>query len=291
MAQPIDDRAQVRRLEHVAERVGRRKHAPAGDRREQVQIVVAEDACDAAAEPHDAPEHGQRIRAAIDEIADEPETITRRAKRDLAQQCVEGRSAALNVADREQPHIADGSGLGNGVPHVVDECDETRPLFRERTAHAARDLELAAAQLRERRGQGARGAVLLLQQVGVTAQTSGGGVRVLMCPEELLKSFAGLRRQLERGIGFGEKFELVAQSFGFDAQLVKLGGPRRGQSRRLPSRRTRAALCRMLVRTPSRTVNERQRRNAPALGPAAMNLAMSSNSAVVRGFANDAVAR
>ena len=59
MAQPVDDRAQVRRLEHVAERIGRRKLAPAGDRRQQVQIVVAEDARDAAAEPHDAPEHGR----------------------------------------------------------------------------------------------------------------------------------------------------------------------------------------------------------------------------------------
>ena len=48
----------------------------------------------------------ERIRAAIDEIADEPEPVARRPKRDLAQQCVEGRRAALNVADREQPHSA-----------------------------------------------------------------------------------------------------------------------------------------------------------------------------------------
>ena len=45
-------------------------------------------------------------------------------------------------------------GLGNGVPRVVDDGDKSRPLFRERAAHAARERELTAAQLHERGRQG-----------------------------------------------------------------------------------------------------------------------------------------
>ncbi len=85
VAQPVDDRFQVGRLEHVVERVGRRELAPARHGREQVQVVIAEHAPDAAAEPHDATQYGQRVRTAIDEIADQPEPVARRSKGDLAQ--------------------------------------------------------------------------------------------------------------------------------------------------------------------------------------------------------------
>jgi len=104
VTEPVDDVLRVRGAEYLRERIGRRQLAAARDRREQVQVVVAEHAGHAAPEVHHAAQHAQRLRATIDEVANEPQPIARRAKRELAQQRVERRAAALDVTDRVERH-------------------------------------------------------------------------------------------------------------------------------------------------------------------------------------------
>lgn len=75
VTEPVDDVVRVGRLENVVERIGRRQVAPTRDRREQMQVVIAEHTSHAAAESHDAAHNGQRVGTAIHEIAHEPQVV------------------------------------------------------------------------------------------------------------------------------------------------------------------------------------------------------------------------
>ena len=44
---------------------------------QQMEIVVAEDGDGRVAERHHLAQHGERLRAAVDEIADEPQAVAR----------------------------------------------------------------------------------------------------------------------------------------------------------------------------------------------------------------------
>ena len=71
---------------------------------QEVQIVVAEDGDGGGAERLHVAQDGKRIRAAIDEIADEPQAIARLGKADELEQLAKLRAAALDVADRVVAH-------------------------------------------------------------------------------------------------------------------------------------------------------------------------------------------
>ena len=71
---------------------------------EEALAALAEHGDDAPAECHDAAQHAKRIGPAVDEVADEPERVLRRAEVELAQQRVELGGATLEVADRIGGH-------------------------------------------------------------------------------------------------------------------------------------------------------------------------------------------
>ena len=76
----------------------------AGGDGQQVQVVIAEHGDGGVAERVHLAQHGERIRAAIDEIADEPQPIARRREADQRQQLAELGMATLDVADRIKRH-------------------------------------------------------------------------------------------------------------------------------------------------------------------------------------------
>jgi hypothetical protein len=65
-----------------------------------MQVVVAEHGHRAVAQALHEAQAAQRIGTAVDEIADEPETVAGGVESDPAQQRLERREAALQVADR-----------------------------------------------------------------------------------------------------------------------------------------------------------------------------------------------
>ena len=72
--QPVEQRLPVGRRRTGAETV-LVAAGVAARRREQVQVVVAEHDDCRVAEPCDEAQHVERARAAIDEVADEPEAV------------------------------------------------------------------------------------------------------------------------------------------------------------------------------------------------------------------------
>src|SRR5262249_54702381 len=72
--------------------------------REEVQIVVAEDARDRGVVRDGPAQHVERARAAVDEIADKPDGVAVRREVDQREQALEARHAALNVSDRIARH-------------------------------------------------------------------------------------------------------------------------------------------------------------------------------------------
>ena len=99
-AQPVQQFIAVRRLENglqgviLAPRLGAafRNH-------QQVKVVVAEDGQRRVAEALDEAQRFQRFRPAIDQIADQPQAIARRAESAFVQQPLQGIETALNIAD------------------------------------------------------------------------------------------------------------------------------------------------------------------------------------------------
>ena len=71
---------------------------------QQVEIVVAEDGDGGIAQRLHFAQHRERLGAAVDEIADEPETVALRCEADEREQLAELRVAALDVADRVVAH-------------------------------------------------------------------------------------------------------------------------------------------------------------------------------------------
>ena len=76
----------------------------AGRHGQQMQVVIAEHGDGGIAERDHLAQHGERIRTAIDEIADQPQPVARRREADQRQQIAELGMAALDVADRVKRH-------------------------------------------------------------------------------------------------------------------------------------------------------------------------------------------
>ena len=71
---------------------------------QQVQIMIAEGDRRCGAEGANSAQHRQRVRAAVDQVANEPEAIAIRAEAQGGEQRAEFGIAALYVADRVQRH-------------------------------------------------------------------------------------------------------------------------------------------------------------------------------------------
>ena len=75
LLQPFEQRGAVRRRQHGVERVVAAQPRAAVRHREQVQIVIAENDGRGIAQCANAPQYLERIGAAIDQVAHEPERI------------------------------------------------------------------------------------------------------------------------------------------------------------------------------------------------------------------------
>src|SRR5438874_8689037 len=69
-----------------------------------MQVVVAEHGSRLVAELAHVAQHRQRLGAAVDEIADEPEPVLRRIEGELRQELAQLVEAALHIADRVRRH-------------------------------------------------------------------------------------------------------------------------------------------------------------------------------------------
>jgi hypothetical protein len=106
-AQPVEQAAPITGAEHVVQRVTafcvtlRAMRA-----REQVEIVIAEHDDGIVAQRLDEAQYAQGVRAAIDEIADEPELVPIRVELQAVEQCAQFGCAALHVTDGVARHLA-----------------------------------------------------------------------------------------------------------------------------------------------------------------------------------------
>lgn len=114
-AQPAEQFVPVWRGEDGFERVLLVGLAEAGGLHDQMQVVVAEDADGRSPEPFHEAQHLERLRPAIDEVADEPEPVRVGRKADVVEQPLERVEAALQVADRIGGHL-----WGNTAPNFFE---------------------------------------------------------------------------------------------------------------------------------------------------------------------------
>jgi len=97
--EPVDQLITVGGREDVVQRVIAAALAEAGGDPEEMQVVIPEDDRGSVAEAAHVAENVERAGAAVDEVADEPESVARRCEPDLAQQPLEGVETPLDVAD------------------------------------------------------------------------------------------------------------------------------------------------------------------------------------------------
>ena len=99
-AQPRDELLAVGRVEHILEGVALAGFLDALGHADEVQVVIAQHRHSGGAEVLYEAQAAQRIGAAVHEVADEPEPVAARVEADLFDERLEGREAALEIADR-----------------------------------------------------------------------------------------------------------------------------------------------------------------------------------------------
>ena len=104
VAQPADQRIAVRGVEHVPEGVLAPELSHTLGARDEVQIVVAEHDAGPVPEIGGETQHVEGVRAAVDEVAGEPETIPPGVEAADAQQGPQLGVTALYVPDRVDGH-------------------------------------------------------------------------------------------------------------------------------------------------------------------------------------------
>ncbi len=100
LLQPFEQRGAIRRGQNVIERVIAALARTAINDRQQVQIVIAEDDRGGIAQSANPAQDFERIGAAIDQVADEPDGISIGGEFQGTEQCAEFRVASLHISDR-----------------------------------------------------------------------------------------------------------------------------------------------------------------------------------------------
>jgi hypothetical protein len=98
LAQPVEPGLALGAGEDLAERVAGMQRPHTMGHGKQVQVVVAEQAARRVAQAAQPAQRGQRLRAAVDQVAEHKEAVARRRKGQCRQQVVECVAAALQVA-------------------------------------------------------------------------------------------------------------------------------------------------------------------------------------------------
>src|SRR5262249_31101074 len=102
--QPVEELVAVGRRENRRDRVATMGLRMSRRHGEQMEIVIAENGGRRVAERLDFAQRGERFGAAVDEIADEPQLVAARGKREQLQKLTQLHVAALNIADRVVAH-------------------------------------------------------------------------------------------------------------------------------------------------------------------------------------------
>ena len=112
LAQPGQQLVAVGRRQNRIERVALVRTAVAFGQRQQVQIVIAEHADGRAAQTFDEAQHRQRIRPAVDQVADQPQPVGCRVELHFIEQTQKGGLASLRIAN----------GIGGHIKYALNIC-------------------------------------------------------------------------------------------------------------------------------------------------------------------------
>ncbi|MNP08923.1 hypothetical protein D3C76_1010100 [compost metagenome] len=99
LAQPFEQLGAIRRFNDLAQGIGLLQAFDVASGRQQVQVVVAEHAHQRFADAIEEAQGFQRLWAAVDQVAHQPQAIALRVERHLFEQALQGLKAALQVAD------------------------------------------------------------------------------------------------------------------------------------------------------------------------------------------------
>ena len=99
LAQPLDPRVAVARVEDVLQGVAFAERAHAVRHREKMQVVVAEQAGRGRAQLAQTAQGGEVLRPAIHQVAEHDHVIARRREVDRSEQALERDTATLHVSD------------------------------------------------------------------------------------------------------------------------------------------------------------------------------------------------
>lgn len=108
--QPVEQWLAVRRLEDFPQRVGLLQALGLVRHRQQVQVVVAQNADHRLAHGIEEAQRLQGLRAAVDQVADQPQAVLGRVEGDALQQAFQGIQATLQVAYRVDRHQCSAPG-------------------------------------------------------------------------------------------------------------------------------------------------------------------------------------
>ena len=103
-AHPVDEFFRIRSAEHIVERIVGALALEAFVLGQQMQVVIAEHHHRAIAQFPDESQHLQRLRPAVDQVADEPQPVAPTIEAHALEQCLQLVVAALHVADRIRSH-------------------------------------------------------------------------------------------------------------------------------------------------------------------------------------------
>ena len=105
VAQPVEELIAVVRMQYVIERVAAMGLAHTGRDDEQMQIVIAEHRHGALPQAAHEAQRFDRLRPAVDQIADEPQRVVRRIEAQRVDDSSQLVVAALDVADGVDAHV------------------------------------------------------------------------------------------------------------------------------------------------------------------------------------------
>ncbi|MNP20603.1 hypothetical protein D3C76_1131790 [compost metagenome] len=117
LAQPFHQLGAVRGFDNLAKGVGFLQALDVLPGRQQVQVMIAEHAHQRFADAIEEAQGFQRLRAAVDQVAHQPQAIACRVEGDLLEQALQCVEAALQVANGIGCHQckAPGTARRNGA--------------------------------------------------------------------------------------------------------------------------------------------------------------------------------
>ena len=143
-AQPGQQFRRIRRIQNVIDGVVVATLGKTFGDSEQVQVMVAQHGDRAVTQRFDEAQRGQRLGTAIDQIADEPETIAAAIEPDSDQQALEFIETTLHVTDGVSRHLTHcpchhGHCQHRPIMPPTRPAPRANPVVTRRPTHPAND--------------------------------------------------------------------------------------------------------------------------------------------------------